>query len=102
MVEKGTIGAEAWTDKAIAWHSAAISYNLAASWKFKKIYILKLSLQINLCQKHSFLPLWTQNIMIVCWITSSVQENYKFSTYMLCTSNCSECQNKKQFDALNF
>ena len=33
MVEKGTMGAEAWTDKAIAWHSAAISYNLAASWK---------------------------------------------------------------------
>ena len=40
MVEKGTMGAEAWTDKAIAWHSAAISYNLAASWKkMKKLMI---------------------------------------------------------------
>ena len=50
-------------------------------------------IQVNLFQKHLILHQLTHNMWqkIVHWITSSVHEYYKLSTYILCTYiNCSE------------
>ena len=61
-----------------------------------------LKIQVNLCQKHSFLHQLTHNMTTDCSL------NYKFSTrklqvqYMLCTSNWFLFWHSEQFDVQRF